>query len=993
MKPIKSRLCALFLLISVCAQAQDAGRWADSVLSSLSAEEKIAQLIMVRLSSIDGKSKKIIFYDSTVEADIRKYNIGGICLFQGAPVKQSSLVNHFQSIAKTPILMAIDGENGVGMRVDSVAGLPRMMMLGAVRDSLLAYRYGQWVGEQCRQMGIQVNFAPVADVNNNPNNPVINDRSFGENKYTVASLAVQYMLGMKSRSVMGSAKHFPGHGDVDVDSHYAMPIINKSKLQLDSLELYPFKKLFEAGIGSTMVAHLFIPSLDSGANRVSSVSRKSVTGLLREELGFMGITFTDALEMKGVADAFPGGSAAVESIIAGNDMLCLPGEVSMVIASIKAAINDKKITWEQIDARVLNVLKAKHATGLASWTPVALEGLAMRLNEKTDALKKEIAEQAITLVRYTNKDAFPLASNRKGNIALLEIGRSRNSSFALAVRSAYNATVFSFDNSRTAEQADSVLALLQEAPYEKIIIALHDLSRFPANNFTISQPVMDLVNKVAAAKPSSLFLFGNPYAAKYFCTLNNIITCYDDDPITQAVAAKMMQGELSPQGQLPVSVCENMPVGTGITVTPFAEARSRWVDPTAEQQAAMATAAPKLSTAGRGFFDVQKSRVIDSIINDAIARKAAPGMALLVVKDGKVIHEKTYGNLGYDSKEKISQETVWDMASVTKICATTLSIMKLYDEGKIALDNTLGDYMPWVRGSDKAGLKIRDILLHQAGLKAFIPFYKEIADSVTNKPLPGYFSNKQDEKFGVKVDEAFYMRTAWKDTLFSRILTSTLAPNKPYIYSDNDFIFLGELVKSVTGQPLDEYAWNSFYRPLGFSSTGFNPTRFISSNTIAPTEQDPYFRERMVRGFVHDPGAAMFGGVSGHAGLFSNAYEIAVLMQLLMNKGVINGKRFFKASTIDLFTAYQSTISRRGLGFDKPEKDNRTRKIPYPALQVSDATFGHTGFTGTCTWADPEKGIVFVLHANRVHPIAKNIFGDLNVRGKVMEQVFRKETL
>lgn len=967
MKPIKSRLCTFLLLLSLSVGAQDAGRWADSVLRTLTDDEKIAQLIMVRLSSIDGKTRKAVFYDSTVEADIRKYNIGGICLFQGAPVKQASLVNHFQSIAKTPILMAIDAENGVGMRVDSVMGLPRMMMLGAVKDSLLAFRYGQWVGEQCRQMGIQVNFAPVADVNNNPNNPVINDRSFGENKYKVATLAVQYMLGMKSRMVMGSAKHFPGHGDVDVDSHYAMPIINKSKEQLDSLELYPFKRLFEAGIGSAMVAHLFIPSLDSNANRVSSVSRKTVTELLRKEMGFLGITFTDALEMKGVANAFPGGTAAVESIIAGNDMLCLPGEVSMVIKSVRAAIKDKKITWEQIDARVLNVLKAKHATGLANWNAVSLEGLATRLNEKTDALKKEVAEKAITLARYEDRQSFPLAVNRKGNYAVLEMGRNRNSAFALEMRSAYNADVFSFDHAMNASQADSLLALLQAAPYEKIIIALHELSRFPANNFNIPATVADLVNKVATVKPSNLFIFGNPYAAKLFCSVNNILTCYDDDPITQAAAASMMRGEISPQGLLPVSICETMPVGTGFTTTVFAQSNTR---------------------AG-GLFDAAKSAVIDSIINDAIARKAAPGMALLVIKDGKVVHEKTYGNLAYDSNEKISQETVWDMASVTKICATTLSVMKLYDEGKIKLDKTLGDYIPWVKGSDKAGLKIRDILLHQAGLKAFIPFYKEIADSATNKPLPGYFSNKQDERFGIKVDESLYMRTDWKDTLFSRILSSSLAANKPYIYSDNDFIFLGELVKAVSGQALDEYAWNNFYRPLGFRSSGFNPTRFVKVNTIAPTEQDPYFRERMVRGYVHDPGAAMFGGVSGHAGLFSNAYEIAVLMQIVMNKGVINGKRFFKASTIDLFTAYQSTISRRGLGFDKPEKENATRKQPYPALQVSAATFGHTGFTGTCAWADPEKGLVFVLHANRVHPVAKNIFGDLNVRGKVMEEVFR----
>jgi CubicO group peptidase (beta-lactamase class C family) len=362
---------------------------------------------------------------------------------------------------------------------------------------------------------------------------------------------------------------------------------------------------------------------------------------------------------------------------------------------------------------------------------------------------------------------------------------------------------------------------------------------------------------------------------------------------------------------------------------------------------------------------------------------------LLVIKDGKIIEQKTYGNMSYELPEKVTQESVYDMASVTKICATTLSIMKLYDEKKIRLDGTLGEYIPWVRGSNKANITLREVLLHQAGLKAWIPFYKEIADSVTMKAKPGYFSKVNNAQYNVKVDDSLYMRTDWRDTMISRILTSSVDSKKPYIYSDNDFIFLGEVVKAVSGQSLDQYAWNNFYRPLGFRSTGFNPTAYMKKSTIAPTEQDPYFRERLVRGYVHDPGAAMFGGVSGHAGLFSNAYEIAVLMEIIMNRGVINEKRFFSTATIDLFNSYQSDISRRGLGFDKPEKDNATRKMPYPALNISSKTFGHTGFTGTCAWADPEKGLVFVLLANRVHPTAKNTFGDLNVRGKVMEEIWK----
>ncbi len=983
-----SLVSVLFLLLSLATKGQIASNWADSVMKTLSPDEKIAQLIMVRLSSIDSKTKTVNFYDSTVERDIRKYNIGGICLFQGAPVRQATLVNRLQSIAKTPILMAIDGENGVGMRLDSVAGLPRMMMLGALRDTNLVYRYGSWVAEQCKQLGIQVNFAPVVDVNNNPNNPVINDRSFGENKYKVATMGIQYMLGMRDKGVMGSAKHFPGHGDVDVDSHLAMPVISKSKEQLDDLELYPFQKIFDAGIGSTMIGHLFIPAIDSNANRVASVSKKSVTKLLKEEMGFKGITFTDALEMKGVANAFPDGASSVESLIAGNDMLCLPGDVEKTISKVKGAIAEGLLGWSQIDEHVRKLLLAKYQTGLAKWKPLPLEGLAIRLNEKTDGLKKEIAAKAITLAKLDDRTAFPLPAGKTasgllqtngatesinkselsfGNYALVEIGKNRNSAFAAAIRKRYNADVFMFDHSKTAAAADSLMELLKG--YDKIIMAVHELPRFPANNFGIGNEVVRLVNTINASKSNSLFIFGNPYAAKSFCDVKNIMLCYEDDVIVQETAARMLSGELSIEGSLPVSICASLLAGSGIVMP--------------------ATAAQVFSPANKTSIGIDKMAKVDSIIQDAIRRKAAPGMALLVIKDGKIIEQKTYGNMSYEAPEKVTQESVYDMASVTKICATTLSIMKLYDEKKIRLDGTLGEYIPWVRGSNKANITLRDVLLHQAGLKAWIPFYKEISDSVSMKAKPGYFSKVNNAKYNVKVDDSLYMRTDWRDTMISRILTSSVDSRKPYIYSDNDFIFLGEVVKAVSGQSLDQYAWNNFYRLLGFRSTGFNPTAYMKKSTIAPTEEDPYFRERLVRGYVHDPGAAMFGGVSGHAGLFSNAYEIAVLMEIIMNKGVINEKRFFSTATIDLFNAYQSGISRRGLGFDKPEKDNATRKVPYPALNISSKTFGHTGFTGTCAWADPERGIVFVLLANRVHLTAKNTFGDLNVRGKVMEELWK----
>ena len=958
----KTTLLYLFLLISSVSFAQNATQWADSVLKTLNEEEKIAQLIMVRLSAIDLRTRKVSFYDSTVERDIKRYNIGGICLFQGAPVKQANLVNYFQSISKTPILIAIDGETGVGMRLDSVANLPKMMMLGAMRDSNIVYTYGQWVGEQCKQMGIQVNFAPVVDVNNNPNNPVINDRSFGENKYKVANLAIQYMLGMKDVGVMGSGKHFPGHGDVDVDSHLALPQISKSRKELDELELYPFKKLFDAGVGSAMVAHLFIPVIDSTPNRASSVSEKTITGLLKNEIGFKGIIFTDALEMKGVSAAYPNGAAGVESLIAGVDMMCLPGEVSTVIAKTKEAIAAKRISWDQIDARVMKVLETKFETGLSNWKPVPTEGLTTRLNEKNKMIKQLVAEKAITLAKYEDQNAFPLAAENSGRYALLDIAKNRSTAFSYEMRRNYNADVFLFDHDKSQREADSLFEFLN-SHYEKIIVAIHELPRYPANNFNMSKAAIALINKLSKNLPTNIFIFGNPYAAKSFCESKNIIACYDDDPITHRVAANMMLGVQSPEGQLPVSICPDMPAGTGYSITTF---------PTASK---INQDRPMLK--------------VDSIINDALVKKAAPGMVLMAFKNGKVLMQKTYGKSSYENESLTNVETVYDMASVTKICATTLSVMKLVDEEKININYPIGNYLPWLKGSDKENLIIRDVLLHQAGLKAWIPFYKEIADSSTMTALPGYFSKKKEKGFGIKVDDSLFMRSDWLDTMYNRILLSPVEQKKQYIYSDNDFILLGEVVKSVSGLSIDQYAAKYFYRPLGLRSTSFNPTTSIDKKIIAPTEQDPYFRQRLVKGYVHDPGAAMFGGIAGHAGLFSNAYEIGILMEMIMNGGIINGKRFISSSTVQLFTTYQSDLSRRGLGFDKAEKDNNKRPIPYPTGNTSALAFGHTGFTGTCTWADPEKGIVFVLLANRVHPTASNTFGELNVRGKVMEEIFR----
>ncbi len=935
--------------------------WTDSVMRSLSEDQKIAQLIIVRYSSIDLKTRVVTFYDSVVNESVSKYNVGGICLFQGGPVRQVSFVNAMQRAAKTPLLISIDGENGVGMRVDSVDGLPRQMMLGAVNDPKIIYRYGQWVGEQCKRMGIQVNYAPVVDVNNNPDNPIINDRSFGENKFKVTEFGIQYMKGMQDAGIMACAKHFPGHGDVAVDSHLDMPVIAKSMDQLDSMELYPFRSLFQAGVYSTMVSHLFVPAIDSLPNHASSISPATITGLLRNRMGFQGLTFTDALEMKGIAKYYPDGAAAVESLVAGNDMLCLPGDVPMVIAKIRDAIRAGRISWTDIDTHLRRVLMAKFAFGLSRWQPQDTSHIKDDLNRNSDAIRRVVAEKAITLVHYSDRSSFPLPTSRSRRVVCVAIGTATENTFTRRMRSDHNADVFFFDFNQGMERIPSTIELIRQR-YDAVVISLHGFARFPANHFGISPAAMALLKELKEVKPSTLFVFGNPYVIKDLCDQGNIIACYDDHRITQEVAADMLKGTLGISGTLPVRVCQAFAAGSGI---------------------ALQAAEPLRAVESGVDFSA-----LDSIAIDAIRQKAAPGCVILVAKDGRIVYHKAFGHYTYDSTERTTLGSIYDMASVTKICATTLSIMKLYDQGKLSLDKKLGDYLPWVKGSDKENLRIQEILLHQARLKAFIPFYRETIDTTTGEPLPGFYSRTASSKFPIRVADSMFMRADWRDTLYSRILKSPLEKPGTYIYSDNDFIFLGKVVESISGMPLDEYVVKEFYRPMGLNTAGFKPRNRFPAGSIAPTEKEKLFRLQLIRGDVHDPGAAMFGGVAGHAGLFSNAADIATLMQMVMNGGVLNGRRYFSDSTVRRFTAYHSSISRRGYGFDKPEKDNNSRKEPYPCLSASPSTFGHTGFTGTCAWADPEKGIVFVFLSNRVHPDPGPKLGAMNVRGKLQEAVY-----
>lgn len=969
-----SILLSFCLLTGFIVRAQFSSRlpaeaWVDSVFKKLTPDQKIAQLMVVRGSAIDPKTKRPVLFTKETEEVVRKYNVGGVCMFQGGPKAQAVFINHMQKSAQTPILICIDAENGLGMRMDSVMPLPRQMTLGAMQDPAIMYRYGRLVGEQCKRIGIQVNYAPVVDVNNNPANPVINDRSFGEDKNIVAEYGIQYMRGMQDVGVMACAKHFPGHGDVAVDSHFDLPVIKKDKQQLESLEIYPFKKMFEAGVGSVMIAHLYIPAIDKTANRATSLSYNNVTKLLRKELNYKGLSFTDALEMQGVTKFFPAGDASVESLIAGNDMLCLPGDVSLSISKVKTAIKNNRLKWKDINDHVKKVLRAKYEYGLANLKPIDLANITEDLNHGISSMRRTVAENSLTLLRNNDRAIFPLMPRQFGRVAYVGIGLKKDNAFATRMRDDFGAHVYYYDYTLNENQAKAALELIK-GRYDIVVTGLHSYSRFPANNHGVSSGALYLLQQLQEQTRSITFAFGNPYILANLCDPKVLVACYEDDSIVHEAAMDLLQGKIQPKGKLPVTVCPELKVGTGITSLSILPD----VDP---------------SMAG---INEQKLGLIDSIVKDGMLHGAFPGAVVLVAKDGRIVYEKAYGQMASANPAPMTTRTIFDLASVTKICATTISIMKLYDDGRLDLNKPLGEFLPWVRGSTKESLTVKDILLHQAGLKSFIPFYRETIDTLKDGiASPSYYSQQPGDRYNVRVAESLYLRNDWIDTMYTRILQSDLGPAGKYVYSDNDFIFLGKIVETISGLPLDQYVKKTFYDPLEMTTTGFKPRERFALEQIAPTEQEPYFRKQLIQGDVHDPGAAMFGGVAGHAGLFSNARDLAMLSQLMLNEGMIKGMRFFKPETVRYFTAYNSAISRRGLGFDKPEKDNYLRPEPYPASFASAETYGHTGFTGTCWWVDPTNNLVFIFLSNRVNATGPNFnkLGQMNIRGKVHDAIYQ----
>jgi len=938
--------------------------WADSVMKTLTPDERIGQLFMVAAYSDTTSIRKGEV--EKLNKLINEQKIGGLIFFKGTPYKQAELCNYYQTIANVPLLVGMDAEWGLAMRLDSVPKFPFQMTLGAMNDTLLVFKMGAEIAKECKRLGVQVNFAPVVDINDNPDNPVIGMRSFGENKKHVADMGIAYMNGLQTQNVLACAKHFPGHGDTKTDSHLSLPVVDYPVSRLDTLELYPFQKVFNSGMGSTMVAHLYIPALDSTPNRASTLSTKIVDYLLKKQLGFQGLIFTDALNMKGVAKYYPPGDVDVMALLAGNDVLLFSENVPKAMEEIKKAISRKEISQEEIDAHCLKILMVKAWTGLNHYKETVLKNLTKDINSvDADNICKQLAEKTITILSNKN-NLLPLKRLDTLRIASLMIGDSLQDVFQSRLNNYtsvdnYNMSLYS---------PDSAIATIYKKlkKYNLVIIGVNHTNNHPQDTFGITKVAIKMIDTLEKRTSVVLDLFSDPYILSYLPQEHDasaLIMSYQNTPYMLDYSAQLIMGGIGGQGTLAISASDKDKRGTGIKTT-----KTRLEYTTPEE---LGISSDKLSR-------------IDTIANYGIKQNAYPGCVILAAKDGKVFYEKAFGTQNYKDTTRVHLSDVYDLASVTKIAATTAAYMKLADDKKIDVNNALPSILPKAKKSNKKNVKIKDMLAHQAGLKPDIFFYKETMNG--NAYRNGIYSTDSSAKYPFAVAAHLFIRKDYRDSIIKEILQSPVDKNPVLKYSDLGFILMGYAINNITGISLDNYVDNAFYKPMGLSTMGYKPLQRVPISRIIPTEYDSAFRKQLLRGYVHDPSAAMLGGISGNAGLFSDITDLASLMQMFLQKGSYGGIKYLDSSTVKEFTAcayYEG--NRRGLGFDKPETDT-TKESP-ACRSASPESYGHSGFTGTFVWVDPKYGIVYVFLSNRVASNASdNKLAKLNIRTDIQQVIY-----
>ena len=946
-------------------------KWVDSLYDNMSLNEKIGQLFMVQVFSNQKQAAK-----AKIIKLIKDKHIGGVIYSNGGPVRQAKLNNELQAASKTPLLIGMDAEWGLNMRLDSTYAFPWNMTLGAIKNNWLIEQTGRQVGEHCKRIGVHFNFAPVVDINTNPKNPIIGNRSFGEDRDNVTEKALAFMKGMQSAGVLANAKHFPGHGDTESDSHKTLPTVLFDKERIDSVELYPYRKLIKEGLSSVMVAHLNVPGLEKRNGFPSSLSKHIVTDILKEQLGFEGLIFTDALTMKGAADFVErtvdgnqsgkmdlGGEIDLAAFLAGNDVMLMSEDPVKGIAKFIQAYNDNVITEDRLAHSVKKILQAKYKVGLNNYKPIGTYGLTDDLNRiKDNALYEELFENAITVAK--NKPGLlPLRQLETKRIAYVKLGDDDGSAFLKELQK------YTRVHEVKAEKLDLLLDKLKN--YNTVIVGLHRSNDNPWKRYKFTDKELVWLYEIARTNTVILDIFVKPYALLDLKTVENIesvVVSYQNSTIAQQKSAQIIFGAIPAKGTLPVSAGSDFIIGQGEQYN-----KINRLSYTIPERVGMSS---------------HKLEKVDSIANHAVNAGMTPGIQLLIARKGQVIYNKNFGKHTYSkTAEPVKFNDVYDVASLTKILATLPLLMELEEQGIVSLDSKLASILPEYKGSNKANITLKRMLSHYAQLRPWVPFYYATLDSVTKRPNPKYYRKTFDKTFSVKVANELYMRKDYKDSIQKIILETELLSRLRYRYSDLPYYILKKFIEEHYDKPLDELVQDHFYQSLGANYTMYNPYNKVSNKNIVPTEEDDYFRYQKIHGYVHDMGAAMQNGVGGHAGVFSNANDVAKIMQMFLQKGYYGGKRYLRPETLDKFNTcyYCDKDNRRGIGFDKPQLGDSGPTCGC----ISMTSFGHSGFTGTYAWADPEEEIVYVFLANRTYPKAgKNLLLRENIRTNIQAAIY-----
>jgi beta-glucosidase-like glycosyl hydrolase/CubicO group peptidase (beta-lactamase class C family) len=978
----------LFLIISnlTFMQAQPAlyqsadskamKHWVDSVFDSMNQDERIGQLFMITTDPRPAYRNKMLKY-------IKEQKIGGILFSKGTLDEEAAGINIFQAASRTPLFISFDGEWGLAMRLDDTPLFPRNMMIGAIRDNEWIRLYGKEVGRELNELGVHINFAPDLDVNSNPDNPVIGIRSYGEQPAWVLEKGNAYAKGLESEKIIAVGKHFPGHGDTSEDSHKSLPQVKHDRSRLDNVELYPFAKYIQEGFAGIMTGHLSVPALDSLSGLPTSLSPLVVSGLLRKELGFQGLIFTDALAMKGASGSKQ--NVCVQAILAGNDVLLNPSDPAAGFEAVKKALHTGILNWETIEEKCLKILRYKYITGLSSYKPVKTKGLKERINSgHARRLVQKLNEEAVTLLKNEDK-SIPVNRLEKRKIAVLSWGESDLTPFQKMFNLYGKFSFFQLPENSPDTLISSVFGQLEN--YDLIICGIH--SQKGNNAIALSS--------LCEQKEVHLCFFITPYQLNKYkrsiATARSVSLAYENTEQAQKAVAEIIMGGLPAKGKLPVTIAGLYACGSGLTTE---KTRLSYHYP---------------EEAGMSASVLQG---IDKIVKEGIEKQAFPGCQVLVAKDGIVVYHKSFGYFDYAGTHPVQNTDLYDLASVTKAIATLPAVMKLYDTKKIDLNDPLSRYIPELANTDKSGISIKDALFHQSGLPAFLPFYQLLIDTASY--TGAFFSRKRDLTYRIQYDkntfvrtdfeffpqmvsalpkegiqkqvaENFYIRDDFDKTVLQEIVNAKLQKTNRYLYSDLNFMLLKEMVENISGQSLNIFLEKEFFADLGANHTSFLPLQKFGKKNIAPTENDQFLRNQILIGYPHDEAAALMGGISGNAGLFSNANDLAKILQMFLNRGVYGGERYLSEATVKLFTQTKSPVSRRGLGFDKPDKTKSRNGTGAKALPAS--VFGHTGYTGTCFWVDPDNQLIYIFLSNRVYPSRLHTkLMELDIRSRIQDVIY-----